>query len=303
MANWNEILDKANSIAHKFGGSQSLALEKIRRDYLQELFELTNRNIIAYYSGWLSKGSIQGIWINDEDKNGFMTTVNNLDRSKGLYLLLHTPGGELTATESIVNYLKKIFGSNIKAIIPQIAMSAGTMIALSCNEIIMGKQSNLGPIDPQFGDIPALGVLHGLERAKKEIQENESNIHIWQPILQRYHLSFFDQCVNAVTMSREFVKEQLCTGIFAGEDNAGVLADNVVNSLSDFVENKEHGKHIHAEELREIGLPITDLEDDQGLQDLVLNIHHCYILTLQNTNSYKAIENHLGVGMFKNLTK
>jgi membrane-bound ClpP family serine protease len=58
-----------------------------------------------------------------------------------------------------------MFGTNIRAIIPQMAMSAGTMIALSTREIIMGKHSNLGPIDPQIAGIPAHGVIEEFNRA------------------------------------------------------------------------------------------------------------------------------------------
>ena len=72
--------------------------------------------------------------VNDNDKNGFMATIHQLDRSCGLDLLLHTPGGEAAAAESLVHYLRQMFGNDIPAIIPQLAMSAGTMIALSCKE-------------------------------------------------------------------------------------------------------------------------------------------------------------------------
>lgn len=85
--------------------------------------------------------------------NAFMTNVYRLDRSKGLDLILHTPGGDLAATESIVNYLQSAFDGNVRAIIPQISMSAGTLIAMSCREILMGRESSLGPIDPQLGGI------------------------------------------------------------------------------------------------------------------------------------------------------
>lgn len=73
-----------------------------------------------------------------------MTVIHQLDRNKGLDLILHTPGGDTAATESIVDYLHNMFGNNIRAIVPQLAMSAGTMIACSCKEIIMGLQSSLG---------------------------------------------------------------------------------------------------------------------------------------------------------------
>ena len=130
-------------------------MDVIRRQYLKQLYELTQRNIIAYYSGWLQKPGLRGSIIDDGDKNGFMTTIHHLNRSEGLDLILHTPGGSMAATESIVHYLHAMFDGNIRAIIPQLAMSGGTMIACACKHIIMGKQSNLGPIDPQFGGIPA----------------------------------------------------------------------------------------------------------------------------------------------------
>src|SRR5439155_11818059 len=118
------------------------------------------RNIIAYYSGWLQKPHLGGepgvdVGINDADKNGFMACIHQMDRSKGLDLILHTPGGEMTATESLVDYLRAMFGTNIRALIPQLALSAGTMIACASKEIVMGKESSIGPIDPQLAGLPA----------------------------------------------------------------------------------------------------------------------------------------------------
>ena len=85
------------------------------------------------------------MWINDDDKNGFMSAVRGLDVSKGLDMILHTPGGDIAATESLVDYLNQKFAGDMRAIIPQMAMSGGTIMACACKEIIMGKQSSLGP--------------------------------------------------------------------------------------------------------------------------------------------------------------
>ena len=70
-----------------------------------------------------------------------MNAIHGLDHSKGLDLILHTPGGNVAATECIVNYLKSVFGGNIRAIIPQLSMSCGTMIALSCKETLIPQLS------------------------------------------------------------------------------------------------------------------------------------------------------------------
>ena len=150
MPNWNEILKEMQDC------KRVDALDYVRRKYLRQVSEITGRNTIAYYSGFLQKSGSNQLSINDNDKNGFMAVIHKMDRSKGVDLILHTRGGDIAATESIVEYLKMMFGDNIRAIVPQIAMSAGTMIACSCNAIVMGKQSNLGPIDPQFNCIPSI---------------------------------------------------------------------------------------------------------------------------------------------------
>jgi ClpP class serine protease len=96
--------------------------------YIKELSKLTGRNVIIYYSGWLNN-NVSGTAINDFDKNGFMGMIHGLNTDKGLDLLLHTPGGSISATESIIDYLNEIFNGNIRAVIPQLAMSGGTMVA------------------------------------------------------------------------------------------------------------------------------------------------------------------------------
>ena len=146
MPAWNELLGELKNNGSNF--------DILRRKYISKLHRHTKRNVISYYSGWLQRPDAKGIEVNDNDKNGLMTVIKGMDFSKGLDLILHTPGGNTAAMESIVDYLKSIFGKNIRAIVPQLAMSAGTMIALSCRSIVMGKQSNLGPIDPQFNGCP-----------------------------------------------------------------------------------------------------------------------------------------------------
>lgn len=98
MASWNEILQQTNAA----GSTHDI----VRRSYLQQLHQLTGRNVIVYYSGWLQKPHLAretavDISINDGDKNGLMATIHKLDRSKGLDLFLQTPGGSMAATESI----------------------------------------------------------------------------------------------------------------------------------------------------------------------------------------------------------
>ena len=298
MPDWGQVLEEIQLLQVQ---GRSDAFDAVRRKYLAQLTELTGRNTIAYYSGFLSKAGIQGLEINDEDKNGFMAAIHGLDRGRGLDLLLHTPGGETAATQSIVDYLRRMFGHNIRAIVPQIAMSAGTIVACSCREMVMGSQSNIGPIDPQLRGIPAYGVIEEFKRAFAEIKKDPVKAQLWQVIIAQYRPTFLGQCDNAIKWSNAFVREQLAGVMFAGEADAVAKARRVVARLTDYRGNRTHDRHINIDECIAMGLKVSRLEDDPGLQDLVLTVHHCYMHTLANTPSFKIIENHKGAAAVKYL--
>ncbi len=291
MPNWNQLLDEIRT-----AGSTH---DVVRRKYLSVLHSQSKRNVIIYYSGWLQKRGLEGTEVNDADKNGLMTVIHGLDRSLGLDLILHTPGGETAATESLVDYLRSMFGTNIRAIVPQLAMSAGTMIACACNEIIMGKQSSLGPIDPQFRGIPAHGVVEEFKRAREEIAQDQSKIPIWQPIIAKYSPTFIGECEKAVAWSNEMVRSWLATGMFCGMKTAQSRTDKVLAELADHAITKSHSRHLSYERCKEIGLKVSPLEKSQKFQDAVLSVHHACIHTLGSTPAYKIIENHQGTAFIQ----
>ena len=170
MPAWGAVQQEINLL---HAGGDPSALDTVRRKYIAALSAKTGRTTIVYYSGWLSTQTITPLLvINDDDKMGFMQAAHNVDHGAGLDLILHTPGGSVTAAESIVDYLLKVFKGDLRVIVPQIAMSAGSMIACASREIIMGKQSNLGPIDPQVNGLPAYGVLDEFDRAVKDSASN-----------------------------------------------------------------------------------------------------------------------------------
>ena len=296
MPNWNHVLREIQKETDDPNGES--AVDKVRTRYLQQLHAHTGRNVICYYSGWLQKPKLEGTEINDEDKNGFMLCIHNMDRSKGLDLFIHTPGGSGAATASLVDYLRQIFGTDIRAFVPQLAMSAGTIIACSCREIFMGTHSNLGPVDPQMNGIPAYAVLAEIEMAYNEIKADNTRAFVWSPILSRYTPSFVQQCHWAIQGGKDMVAEFLKTNMLSGLPVAerDRKANEIVDRLSRDSSAKGHDRHIHAQECERLGLSIRHLEDktDKKLQDLVLTVHHCYMHTMSNTGCFKIVENHMG---------
>ena len=286
MPDWSELYKEINR-------KRSSVYDSVRKRCIKNIEAVTKRNVIVYYSGWLQKTSNipDSFSITDADKTGFMTAIHNLDRAKGLDLILHTPGGYIAATESIIDYLHSMFGNDIRAIVPQMAMSCGSMIACACKEIIMGAQSSIGPFDPQINGTPSQAILADLQRAYKEMSQDKNFIFVWQPILQKYSLGFFSQCAQSIQMADELVKKNLISCMFYKEKDAEQKAEMIVSKLGSHLETKMHERHIHKEYAKEIGLKIIDLERDQKLQEAVLSLHHACILTFDQTQTTKIIEN------------
>ncbi len=162
-----------------------------------------------------------------------MSVIHGMDYSKGLTLIMHTPGGVTNATETIVSYLRSKF-SYIEVIVPTFAMSAGTMISLAADKIIMGRQSQLGPIDPQMPAggriVSAIAILDQFERAKKEISEDREQAHLWAPILPSLGPALLQEAQNAIDYSEQIVTDWLEKYMFKGFENAGLKTGSKTTS-------------------------------------------------------------------------
>jgi len=78
------------------------------------------------------------IFINQLDKMGIVDKIS---------LYLYTRGGDTAAAWNIINLLRQ-YCETLQVVIPHKAHSAGTLISIGANSIIMTKQATLGPIDP-----------------------------------------------------------------------------------------------------------------------------------------------------------
>lgn len=298
MPTWGEILNELNESAQQRGGTPDL--DGIRRNYLGRLHEKTGRDTILYSTDWLGGGNPQSSIVL-EDMQGLMEVSKGL-KGPELDVILHSPGGSAEATASLVRYLRKKF-THIRVFVPVAAMSAATMWALSANEIVMGKHSQLGPIDPQLISpqgwvTPARAVLEQFERAKRECAADPSVVGAWYPILQQYGTGLLDQCEKAEQLARRLVGEWLAAYMFEGMDDAVEKAKTVADYFADYGTHQSHNLGIDREQARDQGLRVTDLEEDDELQDAVLSVHHATIHTFAGP-AVKIVENHLGKAFVK----
>lgn len=277
---------------------------------LQDISSLrSDRNVLIYGSAFLQKPTASGIalQITSEDINGFMTVIHGVDCSKGLTLVMHTPGGVTNATETIVSYLRSKF-TDIEVIVPTFAMSAGTMISLSADKIIMGRQSQLGPIDPQMPMpgriVSAIAIIDQFDRAKKEISSDKSQAHLWAPILSALGPALLQEAQNAIDYSERIVSDWLEKYMFRATQNPKQNATSVSKYFSrgaaNGQKNKSHGRRIDRDEARSQGVIIEDLEQLQSLQEAVLTAYHLMTILFEKSPALKIISSNQGKNWIKN---
>lgn len=279
--NWSDILDEIRTVPSRF--------DSVRHKYFINLQKATCRNVICYYSGW-QEGKITSTSIEDSDMEGFMSAVDGVDKSKGLTLILHTPGGDPTAAEAIVTYLRDLFKDDIEVVVPHMAMSAGTMMACASRRIWMGKHSSLGPVDPQISGLPAYNILEEFKNAKVDLKENPDNFNYWRLLLSKYPAAFVKYAQDAVELSGSLIEDWLKNVMFKDEDDPSEMVSRIVENLNEHEHSKAHARHFNYEHIKELGLNVKLLEDDQDFQNAVLSLHHAYMIALQQTRASKIIE-------------
>lgn len=294
MPTWGDILHEVVASASANNGSPDF--DGIRRKYLAALHALTGRDTIIYYTDWLSTGG-EAVSITLQDMQGLMEVMKGL-RGPGLDIIIHSPGGSPEATRSIVRYLRRQFPDEIRVFVPLAAMSAATMWALASDLIVMGKHSQLGPIDPQLimggSAIPARAIIEQFEEAKKEIALDPAVLGAWMPILQSYAPALLKMCETAEELSRRLVREWLAEFMLRTDADRKRKAARIARYFASYKKHQSHGIGIDRDQARAVGVFVDDLEADPALQDAVLSVHHATMHTLGGGATVKIVENHMG---------
>ena len=122
----------------------ALNAARYQRQSLIKKIEQNGVTLICYVAG------IRAL-ISRDDIIGFMEVLHNVKKGTHIDLLLNTPGGDIDTAEKLVSLIHAWVGDDFefRVIIPDYAKSAGTLMALGANKIVMSDSSELGPIDPQ----------------------------------------------------------------------------------------------------------------------------------------------------------
>lgn len=210
------------------------------------------------------------------------------DRKHRLFIILDTAGGVVEIVERMVNATRHFY-DEVHFVIPDRAMSAGTIFALSGDDIWMDYFSCLGPVDPQIERdgqlIPALSYLSQYDRLNEKANNNELTTAD-VALLQKLDLGELHRFEQARELSRDLLISWLCKYKFKNwrrtetreievdeqfrRERAGEIAD----VLSDNERWHSHGRGIDLHTLKDtIGLKVKDLEEDAKLMEEIRKYH------------------------------
>ena len=204
----------------------------LRQILIGDIEAMTKRPLAVYFSQLDQE-------INHTDPDDLSEILLGIN-DENVDLLIQTPGGNVDATEKIISVLNYRF-KHYRVIVPSWAKSAGTVIALSSNEIVLGVNSELGPIDPQMRT--AQGAL-----IPCEILANDT--------AQPYHVRQI--CDLTVQRNRQLATDLLKKGMMKGKTDGEIAT--LVSKISTANSYKSHGAVINHDEASNLGLSVKFLD-------------------------------------------
>ncbi len=271
---------------------------------INEYSKIRNCNLLVYVAP--TQSNIPDVILSQKD---FYFIKDILDatiiKKENLDIYLETPGGSGETAEEIVKYIRKKY-NKVSFVICGEAKSAGTIIAMSGDEILMTDTGSLGPIDAQMligrSQISAYDYTDWIEEKRKEAEKKSLN-QVDVAILAQISPGELKGAINAQEYAVEMVKEWLVKykfknwnhtktrGIPVTQKMKEDRAAEIAHDLNNHNKWKTHGRSLKKEDLEGIKLNITDIEQNSELKDIVYRIHTICRLMCLSGNTYKIIAN------------
>lgn len=277
-------------------------LTQERKKQLARVSELRGRAVLAFTSA-ISKSKAP-ISIDYDDIVPIKDQLSNLTGDK-IDIILETPGGYAEYAEQIVEYIRRKF-SDVAFIIPGAAMSAGTIMAMAGDDILMSPLSSLGPIDAQIFQqgkrFSAHAFLEGLNKIKEEITDTGILNKAYIPILQNVSPGEIQSAQNALDFAKDLVTGWLSKYKFKNwkihssnqqpvtEKDKKKRAAEIADQLCDHGKWKTHGRSISVDDLRKMKLKITDYTESQELSDAIERYFTLLKMAFDSSTFFKIYE-------------
>ncbi len=241
---------------------------------IQKIFE--GRALVTFFTSFTYPTNIS-----DQDCDMLQSVLQNIDCSKGIVLMIDSPGGDGLAAERIVNTCRAYSGTNdYWALIAGKAKSAASIISMGASKIIMSNASELGPVDPQIfreesgivESFSAHNLVLGYEILFSEAKTASGPI---EPFLQQ--LAYYDD--REITEYRSLI--ELAENISVKILKSGMLYNFPENEIKEKIEiflnpsagTISHGRPIYHNEATACGLDVQIIDINSDEWNLIYQLY------------------------------
>lgn len=224
----------------------------------------------------------------------FGELLYDLSRDRPLHLLLWTPGGDGEVAVRLARSAQACC-SEFTVIVPDIAKSAGTLLALGADHILMSPASDLGPVDPQFemggGDyalISAKDIIAAVDRALDDIAARPETYPLYSAMLSDVNALRVERARSALDRTDDLLKEALRSNPRRTAEQVEQLARELRVPL--ISAPKDHAAILGASDATNLGLPVImcDPTSSQWRQIWQLWMHYYTLFPVQAYESATA---------------
>ncbi len=275
------LSDVLTALVAGYGKKANDADKKKFADLLsRRLIQETNKNTLAaqYNIVVLFDNTI----LIKSDSDRIYSAVRQFQQKKPLLLVLLSRGGELGSAYLIGKLCRDSADKKFVVVVPRYAKSAATLIATAADEIHMGGLSELGPIDPQIDEMPALGLKNSIEHIAELVSRMPKSADMFAKYLQfsvkPIQIGYFERAAES---AKQYAKILLET--HKDPESAEVIADQLVYKYKDhgFVIDKSEAKKIFSDTIKS---DTPEYSIGNAVYDLLSEIE--YIAGLLNYNFY-----------------
>ena len=204
-----------------------------RQDLIRKIQDQSGFRLICYVSG-------AHCGIEHDDAMHFRDLLHRVADGENIELMLHTPGGDIDAAEMLILMIReKVGDAGFRIVVPHLAKSAGTLMVLGADTVVMSDTSELGPIDPQVlifeGNarprrIPAQSYLAAYNEHADALNQNPSDIAA-RLMFEKLDPTIRQVCLAATRRSQKLAEKLLTRGMFfSGPANWTLTASELIDA-------------------------------------------------------------------------
>src|SRR5680860_329476 len=215
----------------------------------------------------------------------FAKHLEKIGKQNKISLFLYTRGGDMITPIRLIKLIRS-YADEVEMLIPYRAHSAGTLISIGADKIVMGRLGELSPVDPSTGhpfnpenplnpsqkmeiSVEDLNSYFLLAKEKAGVKDDQM-VNIFEDLTAKIHPLSLGNAYRATRMAKQIVGKLLLMHFDKDLDKETI--EKITNEITGDI--CIHGYPITRDEAESLGLKM--IEPQQDLEKLMWELYENY---------------------------